>query len=120
MMDAHQDLPGSIPIARCSEIQVQIANGDNRPGIISLGLLLTDGTAGSRRTAYLDQQPIVSTEPGHFYFKASPVSETLRFSIPASVKLRKFSEITVLVLPDVEHTFVTPKIAIREFRLLPR
>lgn len=120
MMDAHQDLPGSIPIARCSEIQVQIANGDNRPGIISLGLMLIDGTAGTRHTAYLDQQPIVSTEPGHFFFKASPVSETLRFSVPAGVKLRKFSEITVLVLPDVEHTFVTPKIAIREFRLLPR
>lgn len=119
VMDAHQDLPGSIPIARCSEIEVELANDDNRPGIISLGMLLTDGTAG-RRSAYLGQQTIVSTQPEHFFYKASPVTETLRYSVPTSVKLRRFSEITLLVLPDVEHRFVTPKIAIREFRLLPR
>jgi hypothetical protein len=83
-------------------------------------LLLTDGTSTHERTLYLGEQPIISTEPGHFSFKTSPVVETLSFAVPASGDIRKFNEITVLVLPDVEHTFIAPKIAILQFRLLPR
>jgi hypothetical protein len=49
-----------------------------------------------------------------------PVFETLRFSIPADAKMRSFNEITVMMLPDVEHALVAPKIALRQFQLLPR
>lgn len=120
MMDAHQNLAWSIPTNRCSEIEVELENADNRIGLVSLGLLLEDGLPGHERTAYLGQQPIASTEPEHFYVKISPVTESVRFSVPVGSKLSKFSEITVLVLPDTEHMFVAPKIAIREFRLTPR
>jgi hypothetical protein len=119
MMRAHQEIPAPIPVANCREIDVEIENADNRAGIISLGLLLGDGLPGHERTAYLGQQPIVSTEPGHFYVKPSPTVETLRFIVPREFNLRKFTEITVLVLPDIEHQFVAPRIAIREFSLLP-
>jgi len=120
VMDAHQNLAGPIPTNRCSEIDVVIDNGDNREGLISLGLLLADGLPGHQRTAYLGQQTIVSTEPGHFHEKPSPVTEAVRFAVPPVVKLRNFTEITVLVLPDAEHMFIAPRIAIREFRLMPR
>jgi len=120
IMDAHQNLAGPIPTDRCSEIEVVIENGDNRPGLVSLGLLLADGLPGHERTAYLGQQSIASTEPGHFYMKTSPVTESVRFAVPVRSKLSRFSEITVLVLSDTEHMFVAPKIAIREFRLMPR
>ncbi|MFZ0743938.1 MAG: hypothetical protein WAM85_06010 [Terracidiphilus sp.] len=120
VMDAHQNLSTPIRVARCREIQVEIENRDNRAGAISLGLLLADETSRHKQTLYLGQQPIVTTEPGHFSFKRSPVFETLRFSVPPNASLKKFSEITVLVLPDIEHTFVAPKIAILQFQLFPR
>lgn len=120
MMDAHQNLAGPIPTNRCSEIDVVIENGDNRIGLVSLGLLLGDGLPGHERTAYLGQQLIASTEPDHFSVKRSPITETVRFTVPGEVKLRNFTEITVLVLPDTEHMFVAPRIAIREFRIMPR
>jgi hypothetical protein len=120
VMDAHQSLPAPVRIARCRKAEVEIENHENRAGAISLALLLTDGTSTHERTLYLGEQPIISTEPGHFSFKTSPVVETLSFAVPASGDIRKFNEITVLVLPDVEHTFIAPKIAILQFRLLPR
>lgn len=120
MMDAHQNLAGPVFTNRCGEIAVVIDNDDNRAGLVSLGLLLSDGLSGHERTAYIGQQPIVSTEPSHFSIKAAPVTETVRFAIPGDSKLNKFTEITVLMLPDTEHMFIAPRIAIREFRLTPR
>lgn len=119
-MLARQGLRGSIPTSRCREIDVEIENNDNRSGIVSLGLLLASGLPGHKRTDYLGQHTIESTEPGNFYIKGSPITETVRFEVPASAKLRKFSEITVLFLPDSQHMFITPRIAIREFQLVPR
>lgn len=120
MMDAHQPLPQPIRVARCREIDVTIENADNRAGLVSLGMLLTDPLSHQKRTLYLGEQPIVSTEPQHFAVKSTPVAETLRFVIPVDAQMLNFSEITVVILPDVEHWFVAPKIAIRQFQLFPR
>lgn len=120
VMDAHQNLSAAIRIVRCREIQVEIANMENRSGRISLALLLTNGMSPHGQTLYLDQQPIVSTEPGHFSFKSKPVFETLHFPVAMNSKMQKFSEMTVVFLPDIEHQFVAPKIALQQFKLLPR
>lgn len=120
VMDAHQNLPTEVPLARCREIAVDIDNFDNKEGPISVALLLGDGPYTSHRTLYLGQQPIVSSQPQNFWLKAAQVSETLHFAIPAKVDLRKFSEITVLILPGTEHMFIAPRIAVRQFQLLPR
>jgi hypothetical protein len=120
VMDAHQNLSAPVPLARCREIEVEIENRDNKAGSISLALLLTDAAAPHKQTLYLGQQPIVSTDSTHFSIKQSPVFETLRFPVPPTGSIRKFSEITVLVLPDVEHMFAAPKIAIQQFKLFPR
>ena len=120
VMDAHQYLSAAIPIARCREITVEIENRDNTAGAISLGVILTDGTSAKKPTLYLGEQPIVSTQPGHFAYKPRPIFETLHFSIPAHASMRKFSEITVVVLPDVEHAFDAPRLAVEQFQLYPR
>ncbi len=120
VMDAHQYLSASVPIARCREIAVEIENHDNTSGEISLGVLLSAGASTKDPTLYLGEQPILSTQPGNFAFKRAPVFETLHFSIPAEAKIRKFREITVVVFPDIEHTFDAPKIAIQQFQLYPR
>jgi hypothetical protein len=44
----------------------------------------------------------------------------LRFDVPASARLRGFDQIVVMFLTDPQHALVGPKIAIEEFRLLPR
>lgn len=120
VMDAHQNLPTEVPLARCREIAVDIDNFDNKEGPISVALLLGDGPYTSHQTLYLGQQPILSTQPQSFWFKAAPVSETLRFAIPAKADLQKFNEITVLILPGTEHLLIAPRIAIRQFQLTPR
>lgn len=120
VMDAHQTLAVAIPIARCREIQVEIENRDNRIGAMALAVLLTDSAASGRPTLYLGQQAVLSAEPSRFTYKTASVFETLHFAVPARAKLRRFDEITVMMLPDVEHALVGPKIAIGQFRLFPR
>lgn len=120
VMNAHQYLSTSIPVERCREIAVDIENRDNTSGEISLGVLLTSRDSTKDAALYLVEQPILSTRPGNFAVKRAPVLETLYFSIPTQAKIRNFSEITVLVFPDIEHTFDAPKIAIQQFQLFPR
>jgi hypothetical protein len=119
IMDAHQTLGASIPLARCREIQVDILNRDNRPGAINLAVLLSDSTQPANQL-YLGQQPVVSSQPGNFVVKSSPVTETLRFPIPAPAKIRKFDEITVMILPDSANYDTGSKVAIDQFQLIPR
>ncbi len=120
VMDAHQTLSEEVPTARCRAIAVDIENFDNKEGPISVALLLGDAISAPRRTLYLGQQPIVSTQPQHFWFKAAPVSETLHFNLPARANLQKFNELTVVILPDAGHLFVGRRIAVRQFQLIPR
>jgi hypothetical protein len=120
VMDAHQYLSASIPVAHCREIAVEIENRNNTSGKISLGVLLTSGAPSKDSTLYLGEQPILSTQPGNFAIKSAPVFETLHFAVPVRARMRKFREITVLILPDIEHTFDAPKIAIQQFQLSPR
>ena len=120
IMDAHQKFAAPVQTDRCSTIQVDVANLDNVAGSISLAMLLGNDSAGRTRTLYLGQQPFLSTQPDHFLLKSRPVFETLSFSLPMRANLRKFDEITVVVLSDTQHSFVAPKIAIEAFRLFPR
>jgi hypothetical protein len=120
VMYAHQKLARAIPTARCRAIEIEIENNDNSEGLISLGVLLTDESSSPKRTLYLGQETIPSTEPGHFLVKTAPSYETLRFAVPPNADLRKFDKLTVMFLPDIEHTFVAPKIAIQQFELFPR
>jgi hypothetical protein len=120
VMNAHQKLAQPIPLARCREIDVDIENRDNKPGLISLGLFLIDERSSPKRTLYIGQQPIASTEHANFFVKTSPAYETIRFPVPSDASLREFDEITLMFLPDIEHTFVAPKIAIQQFELFAR
>lgn len=120
VMEAHQSLAAAIPLACCREIQVAIENYDNAPGVIALGVLLTDSTSLGKPTLYLDQQTVVSTEPGRFTVKSSPVREVLRFRVPNHAKIRQFDEITLIFFLDLERPYTGAKIAIKQFDLIPR
>jgi len=120
IMEAHQNLGTSIPVPRCREIDVTILNRDNRRGTLNLALLLSNSAAPSRPALYLGQQPVVTSQPGHFTVKAAALSETLRFPVPQPAKMRNFDEITVMFLPDDANFDIGPKLAIQDFQLLPR
>jgi hypothetical protein len=120
LMEARQSLGAAIPLTCCREIQVTIQNHDNIPGRIAIGILLTDSTSIGKPTLYLDQQPVISTEPDHFSVKSSPVQEVLRFPVPNHPRIDRFDEITVIFFPDTERAKTGAKIAIQEFELLPR
>jgi len=108
-MQVHQYLSAPVRTARCQEIEVEIEDSDNKAGAISLALLLTDGTLAKKLTLFLGQKVIASSSPGRFEVKRAPVFETLKFSIPENASVHKFDEITVMLLPDLEHEFVAQK-----------
>jgi hypothetical protein len=120
VMEAHQSLGTPIPLARCREIQVTILNGDNHPGTVNLGVLLTDTSTPGKSQVYLGQQPVQSTQPAEFRAKTEPSPETLRFSVPTQAKIRKFDQITVLFFPDSAYYTLGPKLAIQQFQLSAR
>ena len=120
VMQAHQNLLTSVPVAQCRQIDVQIENRDNLAGRVSLALLLTNDNSVHGRTIYVGQQPIASTDPQHFTLKTEPAVETLHFVVPVSSPGQKFTGITVMLLPDVEHKFIAPRIALEQFEILPR
>ena len=119
-MQAHQSLFTAVPAAECRQIDVQIENRDNLAGRVSLALLLTNDNSPHGHTIYLGQQLIPSTDPQHFTYKTAPLRETLHFAVPASSPGQKFTGITVMLLPDVEHKFIAPRIAVAQFEILPR
>ncbi len=119
-MQAHQSLFTAVPAAECRQIDVQIENRDNLAGRVSLALLLTYDNSPHGHTIYLGQQLIPSTDPEHFTYKTTPLRETLHFAVPSSSSGQKFTGITVMLLPDVEHKFIAPRIAIAQFEILPR
>jgi hypothetical protein len=120
IMEAHQSLGAAIPLACCRDMQVTIENSDNAPGIIAIGVLLTDSSSLGKPTFYLGQQTVVSTEPSRFAVKSSPVPEVLHFPIPDRSRIEKFDEITIVFFPDSERPYTGAKIAIKQFDLVPR
>jgi hypothetical protein len=119
IMEAHQRLGTPLPLTCCSDLEVTIKNGDNRPGSIALGVILTDSSSPGRPSEYLGRKVVVSSEAGHFSLNRSPVTEMLTFAIPAHARVREFDEITVVFLPARERSLGGEQIAILRFALLP-
>ncbi|HET6170077.1 MAG TPA: hypothetical protein VFE01_07850 [Terracidiphilus sp.] len=120
IMEAHQNLATSIRLTRCREIEVDIQNHNDSPGTIALAVFLGDSSAPGKQSIYLGQEPIISSESGHFSARTFPPDEKLSFAIPLRATIRRFDEITILFLPDAQHFEAGPKIAIQDFNLLPR
>lgn len=120
VMQAHQVLDAAVRISRCREIQVVIENRDSQPGGISTEMLLTDSLVPGKPTLYLGRQPILSSESDQIRRNLSPVIETLRFPIPSRSSIHRFDQITLVVAPDRAHPDVGAKIALQQFKFLPR
>jgi len=119
IMQAHQKLGVQIPVARCRELQVDVLNHDNTRGTVRAAVFLTD-SAQPDNQLYLGQQTLLSSQPEHFTVKAAPIAESLHFAIPTPARIRKFDQITVMLLPDTSNYDRAPKVAIDQFQIQPR
>ncbi|HZC44132.1 MAG TPA: hypothetical protein VE195_08155, partial [Acidobacteriaceae bacterium] len=120
IMQARQVLPSPVNLDCCSQIRVAIENGDNRPGIISLGVILTDTLLPGKPSIFLPDARVMSSHAVKFSISRPPVSEVLTFKVPENPKLPQFNEITVVFQPAPERALGGAKIAIQEFMLVPR
>jgi len=119
-MAAHQNLARSLRLGCCGAIEVEIENRDNRPGVLSLAMILKDNTAPGKPSLYLGQHPIVSSQPEHFAVKSSAVHETLHFGILAHAPLKRFDEIALVVMSDAGWSDRGARVAIVQFELKAR
>lgn len=117
-MTAHQWLARPVRIADCAAMQVDTLNHDNIAGAIFLAILLRDSS--SSRTLYLGQKVLPSTLPASFATKSEAVADSLQFSFPTQSALKRFDQISVVILSGKEHALVAPKVSIEQFRILPR
>jgi hypothetical protein len=119
-MEAHQTLAQPVDLRQCGALQVMVKNGDNRRGRVDMAVMLADSTTPGKPSMVLGPQPVVSTEPEHFSLKMNPVSEELRYAIPARGGLKKFDEITVIFFPDEQRMTIGARVGIEQFELIPR
>jgi hypothetical protein len=119
IMEAHQDLDRPIELTCCREIDLMILNADNIPGDIGITLVLNDSTVRGSASQTLGSHKVKSSEPPVFSLSRPPVEETLRFIIPARLKIKRFDELSVVLQPSLERSLGGAKISVREFRLLP-
>jgi hypothetical protein len=120
LMQAHQKLAAPIRLSTVREMNITVLNRDNQPGLLSIGVLLTDSASPGRPALDLGVQPLVSSQPDHFQVKSVSVPETLRFTVPSPSRSRRFDGITILILPDENRMEMGAKVAIDHFDLVPR
>lgn len=118
-MEAHQMLPNPISGDCCHAIRIELLNGDDRPGLIRIELLLRDTSGKSTSSLLLGNVPIPSSQLKHIPLNRPPVPESLRFQMPVAARGRRFDEITVVIKPSSERALAGSKIAIQNFVLVP-
>ena len=118
-MEAHQRLPDAISGDCCRAMRIDLLNGDYRPGVIRIELLLSDTSSKTGSPLTLGSVPIPSSQLRHISINRPPIPESLRFQMPASAHGRHFDEITVVIKPSSDRAMAGSKIAIRSFVLIP-
>jgi hypothetical protein len=120
MMQAHQKLAKPIRLSTVRTIDVTMLNRDNDPGILSIGVVLTDSASDTKTGLDLGLQPLASTQPDHFTMKTAPVSEKLHFVIPAQSRQHRFDGITVMIRAAANRIHSGARVAVDHFDLVPR
>ena len=119
IMEAHQTLSTPISGECCRALRIDLLNGDTRPGLIRIGLLLRDTSSKPGSSLFLGSLPIPSSQLQHIPLDRPPVPESLRFRMPATARGRRFDEITVVIKGSSDRALGGSKIAIQNFVLVP-
>jgi|HubBroStandDraft_5_1064220.scaffolds.fasta_scaffold37547_2 hypothetical protein len=119
-VEAHQSLQYEIEVSKCREIEVDVDIRDSEPGEVTMAVLLSDSRFPKRPALSLGRQLVISNDPGHPRFRSFASFKSLRFPIPEHASIRQFNEITLELIPDLEHSLIAPRLAIEQFRVFPR
>jgi hypothetical protein len=93
MMEAHQPLGQELALSCCRALRLDVSNGDNVPGSISVEVLM----------------PL--TRPA--------VDDHVTFQLPQGARGGKFDEITVRIKPEGSRALAGAHVAIKDFVLQP-
>ena len=122
-MEAIQRLAKPIDANCCAEFDVSLVDADTQGGALDLGVLLTDNSSAQRPTLLLGFRtvgsgaaPLAGAGPA---VAPRETTDTVRFPIPSARPLRRFNQITVVVLPTLDRSRGA-KIAIQGFTLQPK
>ncbi len=116
-MEAHQRLDSGMEVACCGAVEVAVRNRDDRPGLITLEVVLE---GAERRERMSLGTRVVPSSVDRARAGDRGMEEMLLFPIAAAGQMRVFDEITVVVRPSAERARMGAKIAIESFTLLPR
>ena len=118
-MQAHQNLGLPIDLDCCREINVTLTNADLHVGAILASVVLMDTSSETRKAITLGVQPVVSSELGGAGGRGK-VTETLKFSVPASGRMRQFDQIDVILQPTMERARLGSRVSIDQYELVPK
>jgi hypothetical protein len=118
-MEAHQTLPTPLSGDCCRAIRIHLLNGDDRPGLIRIELLLKDTSGKPGALLSLGTIPLSSSQLRNISLGRPPVAESLRFQMPATAYGRRFDEISVVIKPASDRALGGSRIAIQNFVLVP-
>lgn len=118
LMEAHQSLSDPVDLACCREMQVVFRNNLSF-GATQVGILLTDSHLPVKRSQNLGIKYLALNRIDQPLASTSPVEETVSFPFPKSGKIRKFDQITVVLLPDPKYPTAGRKVAVEKFIMIP-
>jgi hypothetical protein len=118
-MEAHQSLGNPINLASYSSIRLAIRNADNRPGLISIELVLANTDSTLSGVQSLGTMTVRSSQNRPISLNRPPVEEILNFPIPQGVRGRSFNQITALIKPSKERARAGAQLAVQHFELDP-
>jgi hypothetical protein len=118
-MAAQQTLLRPIKMNCCKALRVELINADNRPGAITIEILLRESSTQSTSMLSLGSVAIPSSTARSVSLTRAPVNESLTFHFPPDSQGKSFDEITLLIKPAWERALAGSKVAIHDFVLIP-
>jgi len=118
-MEARQDFGTLIDLSCCRTIEVVITNADRRPGTIAVEMALVNSTLPGKPEQSLGICPVRSSLRWTPDDTRPPVSEVLRFSVPARSSIQKFDEVILRFELSSPRERWSARVSIEKFRLVP-
>jgi hypothetical protein len=118
-MEAIEKLSQPIDYDCCASLDVSLTDVDTESGPISLGVLLADASAVDQPSVLLGFEPVAGSERLVPDARGAALHATVRFALPRSRRMRRFNQITVMVIPTLDPTRGS-KVAVEGFTLQPK
>ncbi|HTV15283.1 MAG TPA: hypothetical protein VME68_11245 [Acidobacteriaceae bacterium] len=118
-MEGVEKLSQPIDYGCCASLDVAVTDVDTESGPIHLGVLLTDTTSRDDEGVLLGFASVAGSERLVPQARGAQLTASVHFTLPPSRKMRRFNEITVMVVPTLDFSRGS-KVAIEGFTLQPK